>query len=160
MKMKRLFGVILCMGLLGLGACTAPFHTDAPIRSLSFSHTGMHTGLIYTLTAAQTDAGWQANLSLLAGEEEHVLEMTEADAARLNALAEEHNLQSWAGFDRSDRHALDGTGFRLSIDYEDGQHLYARGSNAFPKGYKEAHAEIRKFFGELMEKNGIENPFS
>ena len=60
--------------------------------------------------------------------------------------------------DRVDRHAPDGTGFDLRIGYEDGQEVYATGSNAFPKGYREAHEAILEFFGEMMERNGIENP--
>jgi len=158
-KLRLPLAVILCMGILGLSACTASFHTDAPMTRFSFMHSGAHTGLIYTLSAGKGETGWQAEISLLAGEREHVLEMTEEDAERLTALAEEHNLQSWAGFDQSARNVLDGTGFSLTIGYADGQRLYAEGSNAFPKGYREARGEILDFFGELMERNGLESPF-
>jgi len=156
--MRRLAGV-LCLALLCLSACTATFETNAPMSGFSFSHSGMHTGLMYTLSAANTDAGWQAQISLLGGEREHVLEMMEADVERLAAIAVEHHLQAWSGFDKSDPRCLDGTGFRLRIDYADGKHMYAEGSNAFPKGYAAAKDDILDYFAELMEKNGIENPF-
>jgi len=159
MMKRRMIAVLLVLAvLLTASACSKPLRTDAPISSFSFSHSGMHTGLIYTLSAARTETGWQANLSLLAGEREYILEMTEAEAEDLAAIVRKHELNRWNGFDRVDRTALDGTDFDLKIHYEDGQTLSASGSNAFPKGYKEAHEEILDFFGELMERNGLENP--
>lgn len=160
MMKYRILGLFALLALLlCLCSCTRPIKTDAPMCRFSFSHTGMHTGLIYTLAASETDAGWQAELSLLAGEREHVLEMTQEEAQALANIVQKHALNRWNGFDKVDRRALDGTGFELVIDYEDGQHLYASGSNAFPKGYREAHEEIRSFFAELMERNGLEVPF-
>ena len=155
---KRLICPILLAILLLLCACTPPFEKDAPMTHFSFSHSGMHTGLMYTLSAGRTDAGWKAEVSLLAGDREHILDMTDEDVRRLEDIVQIHNLKAWAGFDKVDRHALDGTDFSLSIDFEDGKHLFAQGSNAFPKGYAEAHNDIRTYFGNLMEINGIENP--
>ena len=141
-----------------LNACTPSFETDAPMMRFSFSHSGMHTGLMYTLSAGSTETGWKAELSLLARDREYILDMTDADVERLEDIVKIHNLKAWAGFDKVDRHALDGTDFSLSIDFEDGKHLYAEGSNAFPEGYAEARNDICTYFGELMERNGIENP--
>lgn len=159
MRERVLAGLVLLAVLLTASACSKPIRTDAPISSFSFSHSGMHTGLIYTLSAVRTEDAWQAKLSLLAGEKEHVLEMTEAEAEELAAMIRKHDLNRWNGFDKIDRRALDGTGFELEIRYEDGQALSASGSNSFPKGYREAHEEFRKFFGAMMERDGLENPF-
>ena len=158
MREKILAGLVLLAVLLTASACSKPIRTDAPISSFSFSHSGMHTGLIYTLSAARTEVGWQAELSLLAGEREYSLDMTSEEAEALASLVQNHELNRWNGFDRVNRHALDGTGFDLRIGYEDGQEVRASGSNAFPEGYAAAHEAILKFFGELMEKSGIDNP--
>ena len=158
MKCRILTALVLTAVLLAASACSKPITTDAPISSFSFSHSGMHTGLIYTLNAARTEEGWQANLSLMAGEKEYSLDMNAEEAEALASLVQNHELTRWNGFDRVDRHALDGTGFELTIRYEDGQEVRASGSNAFPEGYREAREAILEFFAELMERNGIENP--
>ena len=158
MKDRVLLLVLLLAVLLALFGCRKTLQTDAPMNSFSFSHSGMHTGLIYTLAAEKTETGWQASLSLLAGDREYTMDMTAEEAEALISLVRTHELNRWNGFDKVDRHALDGTGFELSIGYEDGQTLCASGSNAFPEGYRAAHEEIVKFFGELMDRNGIENP--
>jgi len=76
----------------------------------------------------------------------------------LDALVEAHKLTGWNGFDKVDRTALDGTDFELTIGYEDGRKVCATGSNAFPKGYREAREAILELFGKMMDRNGIENP--
>ena len=158
MKDRVLLLVLLLAVMLALFGCRKTLQTDAPMNSFSFSHSGMHTGLIYTLAAEKSETGWQASLSLLAGDREYTLDMTAEEAEALISLVQTHELNRWNGFDKVDRHALDGTGFELRIGYEDGQTLNSSGSNAFPEGYRAAHEAIVKFFGELMERNGIENP--
>ena len=157
--MKRRLTAVMLAALAMLSACSKPLKTDAPMNSFSFSHSGMNIGLIYTLEAAQTQTGWQAELSLLAGEQEYLLDMTDAEASALAEIVQEHELNRWNGFDKVDKNALDGYDFELCIGYADGQKLYASGSNAFPEGYDAVHKEILEFFGKLMERNGIENPF-
>lgn len=158
MKRFRTASVIALIVIL-TAACSKPVVTDAPVTSLSFSHSGMHTGLIYTLTAACTESGWQADMSLLAGEQEVTVQMTDADAEALMEIVRKHELNKWDGFDKADRRVQDGKGFELHISYDDGQTVYASGSNAFPKGYDAAHGDIKRFFVELMERSGFEDPF-
>ena len=116
MKERVLAGLVLLAVLLTASACSKPIRTDAPISSFSFSHSGMHTGLIYTLSAARTEDAWQAELSLLAGEKEYVLEMTEAEAEELDAMIRKHDLNRWNGFDKIDRRETDGTSFELIVN--------------------------------------------
>lgn len=149
---------LFALAALCLCACSRTFRTDAPMTGFSFSHSGMHTGHIYTLSAYKTDTGWLADISLLGGEKEYVLDLTDDESEKLAELADEHQLKSWAGFNKSDPRCKDGTGFILSIDYADKKHLYAKGSNAFPKNYESAHNAILSYFNEIMQNNGIENP--
>lgn len=158
MKMKKLFAAALAAVLL-LTACSGRFHTDAPMESFVFSHSGMHTGSIYTLSAQRTEQGWQAELSLFCGEKLYTLPLSQAEADSLAALLDAHDLWSWNGFDKVDRRVQDGTAFDLTIRFADGKKLFASGSNAFPKGYHEAKASIKAFFVQVMENNGISNPF-
>jgi hypothetical protein len=156
--MKRRLSLIFVLFALLLCSCARLLVTDAAMCGFVFSHSGMHTGLIYTLSAEKNDDGWRAELSLLCGEREYSLPMAEEEVRELAALVEAHRLAAWNGFDKADPNALDGTGFELRIRYEDGQEVRASGSNAFPEGYKAAHEAVLNFFGSLMKKNGIENP--
>ena len=158
MKRRTTTLVLLLATVLLLCSCKRPFETDAPMCGFAFSHSGMHTGLIYTLSAEKNGGGWRADLSLLCGELEYSLPMTEEEVRELEALVEAFCMTEWNGFDKVDHNALDGTAFELTIRYEDGQKVDASGSNAFPEGYAAAHEAVLNFFGKLMEKNGIENP--
>ena len=157
--MKYRLSLVFVLFALLLCSCAGPLKTDAPMIGFTFSHSGMHTGLIYTLSAEKEDDGWRADLSLLCGEREYSLPMSEEEAWELTALVETHRLTDWYDFDEADLNALDGTAFELVLRYADGQEVHASGSNAFPEGYAALHEAVLNFFGELMEKNGIENPF-
>ena len=145
--------------LILLTACAGRFHTDAGMAYFSFSHSGMRSDSIYTLSAEKTEAGWQAKLDLLAGSMLHTLPMTREEADVLRSMLDTYKLWDWAGFDKADLRALDGTAFDLAIRFDDGKKLYASGSNTFPKGYTEAKAAIEAFFIQLMEARGIDAPF-
>ena len=156
--MRKVFAAVLG-ALLLLTACTGRFHTDAEMVYFSFSHSGMRSDSIYTLSAEKTEGGWQVKLDLLAGSMLHTLPMTQEEADVLAGLLDAYKLWTWAGFDKADLRVLDGTAFDLCIRFGDGKKLYASGSNAFPKGYPEAKTAIEAFFIQLVEDKGIGSPF-
>lgn len=158
MSVRKAFAALLS-ALLLLTACTGRFHTDAEMAYFSFSHSGMRSDSIYTLSAEKTEQGWQAKLDLFAGSMIHVLPMTQEEANVLSGLLDTYDLWGWSGFDKADLRALDGTAFNLFIRFEGGESLSASGSNAFPKGYAEAKMAIEAFFAQIMEAKGIDNPF-
>lgn len=151
--------VLLCLCLLMLGGCAAPVRTDAALSRFSFSHSGMHTGRIFSLAAERTVDGWQAQLDLFCGQQVLTLPMAPEEAGKLEELIDSCNLWAWNGFKKADRRMLDGEGFDLYVSFADGQKLRASGSNAFPKSYAAAESAIKDFFIQLMEKNGFENSF-
>lgn len=53
----------------------------------------------------------------------------------LSQLCAELNILSWDKFKQHDENVLDGSGFMLSITFEDGTQVYAQGENSFPKNY-------------------------
>ena len=54
MKDRVLPAVLLLAVMLELFGCRKTLQNDAPMNSFSFSHSGMHTGLIYTLAAEKS----------------------------------------------------------------------------------------------------------
>lgn len=155
--MRRLMGILL-LGMLLLSSCAGMVHTDAPMEHFTFSHFGMSTGSIYTMTAERTDSGWKAHFDLFCTHEFEV-PLQQAEADELVRLMDELNLWKWNGFDRADRRVEDGEGFSLNVRFADGTKISASGDNAFPEGYADAEEAIRRIFIELLEKNGIDNPF-
>ena len=73
-------------------------------------------------------------------------------AARVAALYKKYDLRKWNGFDRVAKHVLDGDGFSLSICFRDGKKLFAHGSNAFPKGYRDFCTELKEILKPSVER--------
>lgn len=72
--------------------------------------------------------------------------------AKLNAWVDEYDIRSWDGFDMTQKHVMDGSGFRLSITLSTGETIYAHGSNAYPKGYREAMKALEEIEMEAEGK--------
>jgi len=154
--MKRtLFLAAALMGILLMlpGCAPKPLSEPFALTAFTWQHRGSHTGLIYSYAAEGTEAGTRLLLSLNAGDRELEI-LTEEDVlGQLGAIAAEHRLDRWDGFDKSDRRALDGTGFTLTMITADGEIIEAHGSNAFPKGYGEAKAAIEEVFEEFIDQD-------
>ena len=71
--------------------------------------------------------------------------VSDAFAKGINDLISEHNLMSWNGFDGVDSEVLDGDGFSLTIELEDGSKITAHGSNSYPPGYRDFKKDIDSF---------------
>ncbi|MBE5775498.1 MAG: hypothetical protein E7337_16500 [Clostridiales bacterium] len=150
----RACAALLLTGLLVFTSCAGPPRTGAPLERFSFSHSGMSTGSIYTLTVLRTDGGWKMKADLFCSHE-YEFPMSQEDVRRLTQLIDSHELWKWNGYDRADRHVHDGEGFDLRIWFEDGQEISASGENSFPAGYRAAEDAVKTFFIEIMETNGI-----
>ncbi|MBQ9578273.1 MAG: hypothetical protein IJR28_01935, partial [Ottowia sp.] len=78
--------------------------------------------------------------------------MSDEDVAALEALLTRLRLVAWDGFKGNARGVLDGTDFGFSLAYTDGRKVEARGSNRFPRGYREARDALTAFFDALLEQ--------
>ena len=120
------------------------------ITTFRFRHSGMWPGDCYCYTLERTQQGARLYMEELLSNGQ-IVDVTIEDPVmeRIEQLTQQHELYRWNGFDKVDRHALDGTAFSLSIDFADGSHVHAHGSNKFPDGYKEAKQAIYELFAEL-----------
>lgn len=66
---------------------------------------------------------------------------------KLSKLCADLNILSWDKFNKSMKNVLDGSGFYLTVSFEDGTHINAQGSNSFPKNY----SQFEKGLAEVME---------
>lgn len=149
---------LLLMCVLLLTSCAGLFHTDAPMERFSFSHAGMRSDSCYTLTAEKRDDGWAAYFDLFCAQE-FTLPMSQEDADMLYELLDACDLWKWNGFHKVDKTVSDGKSFRLNISFADGQELSASGGNRFPDDYGAAVNAIKAVFIQIMENNGMDNPF-
>jgi len=152
-KNKLLLLAVMLMGILTFftGCATKPLSEPLELTAFTWQHRGSHTGLIYSYTAERTEAGARLLLSLNAGSRELDMLVDEDVLGQLGAIAAEHRLDRWDGFDKSDRRAMDGTGFTLAMTTAEGETIEAHGSNAFPKGYTEAKAAIEGVFEGFVD---------
>lgn len=155
MARKREFLLLglLLSGLLALPAGCAPKPLGTPLALTAFTwrHRGTDSAQGYSYSAERTEEGTRLLLSLYAGSRELDMLVEEDVLAELGALAAEHRLDRWDGFDKRSRRALDGTGFSLTMVTAEGKLVEANGSNAFPRGYAEAKAAIEAVFAPYVD---------
>jgi len=163
-KFQLLFVWILLIALCSCRKKTDPGEMQVqggPMEMISFSftHTGMSTEQCFLYSAEQTEDGIRIYTEeLFAGGlivdkivEEPVLE-------ELGKIASKYHLDRWDGFDKNNKHVMDGNNFSLSVTLADGRSISARGSNRFPEGYSDAKQEICELFEDLIDKYANQEP--
>ena len=63
-----------------------------------------------------------------------------------------HDALSWNGFEKSNPLVMDGSSFILSITFDDGTTISARGTNSYPKGLSAAMREIEDLFDRFLRE--------
>lgn len=60
------------------------------------------------------------------------------------------DIQSWDGFDKTNRNVRDGYMFNIVIEFEDGKSIGAYGNNAFPSGFEIVKYELKDLLDEII----------
>ena len=155
--MKHLSMLLGCICLIVMlltgGTKSAPAPLEEPISLVSFTFMarGMTTADIYSYSAEKTEAGTHLHLELNCGYNVIDVTVEEDVMGELGAIAAEHRLDLWDGFDKVSKRVSDGEGFTLSMTTEDGRSIYANGSNKFPAGYSEARMAIDELFQKYIQ---------
>ena len=128
-----------------------PLEEPISLASFTFMARGMTTADIYSYSAEKTEAGTHLHLELNCGYNVIDVTVQEDVLGELGAIAAEHRLDMWDGFDKVSKRASDGEGFTLSMTTGDGRNIYANGSNKFPAGYSEARMAIDELFQKYTQ---------
>ena len=161
-KLQLMYLLILIITLCGCGKKEDPVQLPEEIMveeepmdivSFSFTHTGMSTEECFSYSAEQTDDGirlyteelFSGGLIVDTIIDEPILE-------QLGEIAGKYRLDKWDGFDKKNKHVMDGNNFSLSVTLADGETISAHGSNRFPDGYSDAKQEICELFEDLIDK--------
>ncbi len=132
------------------------------VAYFSYSYRGSIGGNSYTRTAAVEDGKVVLTLDKMEKRDYGKMEgeASPGFAAALDELCKKHRLVRWNGFDKFNRHVLDGSGFGLHIKFNDGKEVEADGSNAFPNGYRDFAEDMHALFkpeeDKLLEKKRLE----
>lgn len=70
----------------------------------------------------------------------------------LEELCAKHDVMKFNGFDKTNPHVCDGSGFSLSITYDNGKSVFARGMNSSPKGYRAFSDDLHELFKPYRDK--------
>ncbi len=141
--LMRLFRSLFLVTLVGLAFAVLPFdpvenYENSQITELSLSRGGYRVpkffeiefdGLAYNLTVDRYDYA-----------KHHKLKPEAMD--KIREVLFNYDVPSWNGFDKNDRFALDGEDFSLYITFSNGSRISAKGSNKFPKNYREVMREL------------------
>ena len=72
---------------------------------------------------------------------------------QLGELMGTYHVDRWDGFDKNNKHVMDGSSFTLSVTLADGSTISAHGSNAFPDRYQAAKDEITDVFAAFIPQD-------
>ena len=68
---------------------------------------------------------------------------------KLSEVIEKNGIVIWNGFNKSDNGVLDGYGFSLNVEYENGEKITAHGYMDYPSGYRKGHEALTKFLESI-----------
>lgn len=153
--MKKAFRILTgaALAAIALSGCAGfgPAVTD--IKSFHFSYqvgNYMNGSVSYELKL-QEDGSYLATVkpNQVAPEQADTYVVDKAFADELAAFLREHKVQRWNGFQKSNKHVLDGNGFSFSLWTTEGKNFSASGYMRWPRGYDEVKAGIEAIFAKL-----------
>ena len=147
-------GVLFMVALL-LGGCgKKPIES---IRSFDFGYgTGnmMNASVRFEVRYDRKEGTYTAVVkgSGVAEEDADVYPIDESFLNELIVFLNENEIQKWDGFQKSDKHVMDGNGFHLSIWTHEGDTISASGYEKYPKNYNDVKNGIITIFAKLNKE--------
>lgn len=148
------------LSILGIQASAG----NGKVKYLSYSYHGSIGGGSYTITVEKANDTTPATITLdyMDHRDYGILtgKVSDTFMDSLNVLCKRYDIIKWDGFDKINHEVLDGYGFSLSAEYDNGKRINAHGSNSFPSGYhgfSDALEELvkpekEKLFDEARQK--------
>lgn len=130
---------------------------EMKIRSFSFSHNGMSMEQCYNYDLKKEEGKTILTCSVVVPGQGFVdtsFEVDEGALEEFEKLVNEYQLWKWDGFNEYAKDILDGAGFSMSFETEDGKRISAHGSNSFPKNYSQVGPRISSAFNKVVVESG------
>jgi len=153
MRKQILICFLLFLAAALLGGCQRKRLKDGVlIESFSYETVGTAMGSETALSIVRDDGGFTVTQSSGGGRTVRRAYVGQTAGVQATDILRAHNVLAWDGFAKSDPHMLDGTSFSLSIAFDDGTTVSARGTNSYPKGLSAAVREIRNLFDRFLRE--------
>lgn len=166
---SNLLRIILLLGLALLCGCTANHPTNSPqqteiepggepmdITAFSFQHGASLADECYLFKLTKDGDSVRLYAEELFSGGRIVDTMIEDDVLdQLGELMGTYHVDRWDGFDKNNKHVMDGSSFTLSVTLADGSTISAHGSNAFPDNYSEVSDAIRTMYETFTEQYAL-----
>ena len=153
--MKKAFRLLTgaALAAIALSGCAGYGPAVTDIKSFHFSYqvgNYMNGSVSYELKL-QEDGSYLATVkpNQVAPEQADTYVADKAFADELAAFLRQHKVQRWNGFQKSNKHVLDGNGFSFSLWTTEGKSISASGYMRWPRGYDEVKAGIEAIFAKL-----------
>lgn len=124
------------------------------IKSFAFGYTcgnTIYANVRYSLTLENGEYVATMKPAHVPEEEMLTFVVTKDFVEELEAFLVENEVGKWNGFDKSNTNVMDGDGFELYINTQDGTSLRAHGYMATPKNYSVVADGIAAIFEKLKE---------
>ncbi|MBR5289079.1 MAG: hypothetical protein IKU34_10915 [Clostridia bacterium] len=147
--------ILLCI-LLGLAAvvlwgCRAKrLPEGVSVETLRYETWFMMAGSETSLSISREDDGFTVVRTVGWEEPSRRAHGSAQMGKNIADILREHDVLSWDGFSGHDPLIDDGESFTLTIAFDDGTTISARGTNRRPKGMGQAMREIENLFDQLL----------
>ena len=88
----------------------------------------------------------------IADDDAKEVEVDEKTVGKIEEILKKYNVNSWNGFNKSDKYVLDGDSFSFSLSLKDETYISASGYMKWPKNYREVRSELDDIFMNLYDK--------
>lgn len=162
--MKRITGKLVSMGalllLIPLLAACAKHPPIGDITSFYYRYTTgnmSNSGVVYRLVLKNGAYTAEIKPDGVPEEEAVWFDTDKAFAGDLKEILSEHGVGKWNGFDKRNKHVMDGNSFLLEIEMETGS-ISASGYMEWPKNYADFRQAVGNLFTQAMENAKATDP--
>jgi len=154
MRKQILLCFLLFLAAALLGGCQRKrLKEDVLVESFSYETVGTAMGSETTFSIVREDGGFTVTQSSGGGQFVRTAHVEREIMVQTTDILRAHNALAWDGFAQSDSRMLDGTSFTLSIAFDDGTTISARGTNSYPKGLSAAVREIKDLIDRFLRES-------
>ena len=153
MRKQVLLCFLLFLAAALLGGCQRKrLKEDVLVESFSYETVGMAMGSEMELSIIREGDGFTVTQSFDGGQTVRSASVEQMVGEQVTDILRAHDALSWNGFEKSNPLVMDGSSFILSIAFDDGTEISARGTNSRPKGLPDAMREIQSLFDRFLSE--------
>lgn len=153
MRKQVLLCFLLFLAAALLGGCQRKrLKEDVLVESFSYETVGMAMGSEMELSIIREGDGFTVTQSSDGGQTIRSAYVEQMVGEQVTNILRVHDALSWNGFEKSNPLVLDGSSFILSIAFDDGTTISARGTNRHPKGLSAAVQEIEDMVDRFLRE--------